>query len=78
MSFCNQIFKLLFNDEQYWSVDYYNIKFQKKPLMIWIWISVATLSLGGFLSLIRQNIIKFITVFILVFILTIFYLSLNK
>ena len=34
--------------------DYYNIKFQKKPLMIWIWISVATLSLGGFLSLIRH------------------------
>ena len=34
--------------------DYYNIKFQKKPLMIWIWISVATLSLGGFLSLLRH------------------------
>ena len=33
--------------------DYYNIKFQKKPLMIWIWISVAMLSLGGFLSLFR-------------------------
>ena len=34
--------------------DYYNIKFQKKPLMIWIWISVAMLSLGGFLSLFRH------------------------
>ena len=34
--------------------DYYNIKFQKKPLMIWIWISVATLALGGFLSLLRN------------------------
>ena len=34
--------------------DYYNIKFQKKPLMIWIWISVAILSLGGFLSLFRH------------------------
>ena len=34
--------------------DYYNIKFQKKPLMIWIWISVAMLSLGGFLSLLRH------------------------
>ena len=34
--------------------DYYNFKFQKKPLMIWIWISVIMLSLGGFLSLIRN------------------------
>ena len=31
--------------------DYYNIKFQEKPLMIWIWISVAMLSFGGFLRL---------------------------
>ncbi len=34
--------------------EYYNIKFQKKPLMIWIWISVVMLSLGGFLSLFRN------------------------
>ncbi len=34
--------------------EYYNIKFQKKPLMIWIWISVIMLSLGGFLSLFRN------------------------
>ncbi len=34
--------------------DYYNIKFQEKPLMIWIWISVAMLSLGGILSLFRN------------------------
>ncbi len=34
--------------------DYYNIKFQKKPLMIWIWISVIMLSVGGFLSLFRN------------------------
>jgi len=33
--------------------EYYNIKFQEKPLMIWIWISVIFLSLGGFLSLFR-------------------------
>ena len=31
--------------------DYYNIKFQEKPLMIWIWISVVMLSFGGFLRL---------------------------
>ena len=34
--------------------EYYNIKFQQKPLMIWIWISVISLSLGGFLSLFRH------------------------
>ena len=34
--------------------DYYNIKFQQKPLMIWIWISVVMLSFGGFLSFIRN------------------------
>ena len=34
--------------------EYYNIKFQEKPLMIWIWISVITLSFGGFLSLFRN------------------------
>ncbi len=33
--------------------DYYNIKFQKKPFMIWIWISVVMLSFGGFLSFMR-------------------------
>ncbi len=35
--------------------DYYNIKFQEKPLMIWIWISVVMLSFGGFLSFIRNE-----------------------
>jgi len=34
--------------------EYYNIKFQEKPLMIWIWISVIMLSVGGFLSLLRH------------------------
>ena len=34
--------------------DYYNIKFQEKPLMIWIWISVAILSIGGFLSFFKN------------------------
>ncbi len=29
--------------------EFYNIKFQKKPLMIWIWISVICLAFGGFL-----------------------------
>ena len=34
--------------------DYYNIKFQKKPLMIWIWISVIMITLGGFLRLFQN------------------------
>jgi len=35
--------------------DYYNIKFQHKPLMIWIWISVLMIVLGGFLQLMRNK-----------------------
>ena len=35
--------------------DYYNIKFQEKPLMIWIWISVVMLSFGGFLRLLKNE-----------------------
>ena len=34
--------------------DYYNIKFQKKPLMIWIWISVIMIVFGGFLRLFQN------------------------
>ena len=35
--------------------DYYNIKFQKKPFMLWIWISVIFISLGGFLRLFKNE-----------------------
>ena len=31
--------------------DYYNIKFQKKPLMAWIWISVIMIVIGGSIRL---------------------------
>ena len=34
--------------------DYYNIKFQKKPFMIWIWISVICISLGGFIRVFKN------------------------
>ena len=34
--------------------EYYNIKFQKKPFMIWIWISVIFISFGGFLRLFKN------------------------
>jgi len=31
--------------------DYYNIKFQNKPFMVWIWISAIMIALGGFIQL---------------------------
>ena len=34
--------------------DYYNIKFQKKPFMIWIWFSVICLSIGGSLRILKN------------------------
>ncbi len=34
--------------------DYYNVKFQKKPFMLWIWISVIFISLGGFISIFKN------------------------
>ena len=34
--------------------EYYNIKFQKKPFMIWIWISVVFLAFGGFIRLFKN------------------------
>ena len=34
---------------------YYNVRYQYKPLMIWIWISVVLISIGGFLSYFKKN-----------------------
>ncbi len=34
--------------------DYYNIKFQEKPFMIWIWISAIMISIGGFIRLFKN------------------------
>ncbi len=36
--------------------DYFNIRYQTKPLMIWIWISVLLISMGGLTSLLRKKI----------------------
>ncbi len=36
--------------------DYYNIKFQEKPFMIWIWISAIMISVGGFIRLFKRNV----------------------
>ena len=35
--------------------DFYNIKFQNKPFMIWIWISAIMIASGGFIQLIFKK-----------------------
>ena len=35
--------------------DYFNIRYQLKPFMIWIWISTIMLSISGLLSFIRRK-----------------------
>jgi len=35
--------------------DYFNIRYQVKPFMLWIWISVLILSLGGLMSLCKKK-----------------------
>ncbi len=34
--------------------EYFNVRYQIKPFMIWIWISVLLLAVGGFLSLYKR------------------------
>ena len=34
---------------------YYNIKFQDKPFMVWIWISAFMIALGGFAQLMLKK-----------------------
>jgi cytochrome c-type biogenesis protein CcmF len=36
--------------------EYFNIRYQIKPFMVWIWISVVLLSLGGLMSLFKRKI----------------------
>ena len=35
--------------------EYFNIRYQVKPFMLWIWISVLLLSLGGLMSLFKKR-----------------------
>jgi len=35
--------------------EYFNIRYQVKPFMIWIWISVLLLSFGGLMSLFKKR-----------------------
>ncbi len=44
---------ITFNSVQ--NQEYFNIRYQVKPLMIWIWISILIISFGGVLSLIKKK-----------------------
>ena len=35
--------------------EYFNIRYQVKPFMIWIWISVILISFGGLLSFFKKR-----------------------
>ena len=35
--------------------DYFNIRYQTKPFMLWIWFSVLLISLGGVTSLFQKK-----------------------
>ena len=35
--------------------EYFNIRYQVKPFMIWIWLSVLLISLGGTISLFSRK-----------------------
>ena len=35
--------------------EYFNIRYQKKPFMIWIWFSVLIISFGGLFSLLKKR-----------------------
>ena len=34
--------------------EYFNVRYQIKPFMVWIWISVIIISLGGLVSFIEK------------------------
>ena len=36
--------------------EYFNVRYQVKPFMAWIWISVILISFGGFLSFFKKKI----------------------
>jgi cytochrome c-type biogenesis protein CcmF len=43
------VFNLVQNQE------FFNVRYQVKPLMLWIWLSVILISIGGFLSILKRR-----------------------
>jgi len=43
------VFSLLKND------GYFNVRYQYKPLMFWIWFSIIIMSLGAVISFLKKN-----------------------
>ena len=35
--------------------DFFNVRYQVKPFMLWIWLSVILISIGGFLSILKRR-----------------------
>ena len=35
--------------------DYFNVRYQVKPFMIWIWLSVLLISFGGMISFFKKS-----------------------
>ena len=35
--------------------DFFNVRYQVKPFMLWIWLSVILISLGGMMSFIKKE-----------------------
>ena len=44
------VFNLVQNQE------FFNVRYQVKPFMLWIWLSVILISIGGFLSILKKRI----------------------
>jgi cytochrome c-type biogenesis protein CcmF len=43
------VFNLVQNQE------FFNVRYQVKPFMLWIWLSVILISIGGFLSILKRR-----------------------
>ena len=61
--------------------EYFNIRYQVKPFMVWIWISVLILSFGGLISVLKKDMKNKFNLFIIItflsFCFVIFYKGLN-
>ena len=44
------VINLIKNDDEY-----FNVRYQEKPFMIWIWLSSIVIIFGGFINLFGKN-----------------------